>query len=284
MTRAVIIGCGDTGLRVARLAADRGWDVTGIVRSAESADRLARSAIAAQAVDLDRPDPDLPDADLLFHFAPPPRTGDDDPRLAAVLAAYAHRPPRRLIYIGTSGVYGDCGGDWVTENRPLNPITNRARRRAAAERRLADWAGAAVILRAPGIYGPGRLPIERVRRGEPVLDDADSPWTNRIHIDDLAAATMAAAERGPDRAVYNAADGQPTPMGAAYRAIARRLGLPDPPTISRAEAERDWSEMRLSFLRESRRLDNCRLLEQLGLTLQYPDLESGLDASLPTGG
>lgn len=280
MTRAVIIGCGDTGQRVARLAADRGWGVTGLVRSAESADRLAGAGIAAQALDLDQPDPDLPDADILFHFAPPPRTGDDDPRLAAVLTAYTERPPRRVVYIGTSGVYGDCGGDWVTEDRPINPQTDRARRRAAAEARLSGWPGPVAILRAPGIYGPGRLPVERVRRGEPVLADADSPWTNRIHIDDLASAAMAAAERGPDRAIYNATDGQPTPMGAAYRAIAQRLGLPAPPTISRADAERDWSDMRLSFLRESRRLDNRRLREQLGLTLQYPDLVAGLDASL----
>lgn len=280
----MIIGCGDTGQRVARLATARDWHVTGIVRSRDSADRLAGAGIAAQALDLGQPDPDLPDADLLFHFAPPPQTGDDDPRLATVLAAYADRPPRRLVYIGTSGVYGDCGGDWVTEDRPINPGTDRARRRAAAESRLADWPGPVVILRAPGIYGPSRLPVERVRRGEPVLEDADSPWTNRIHIDDLASAAMAAAERGPERAIYNAADGQPTPMGAAYRAIAQRLGLPAPPTISRAEAERRWSEMRLSFLRESRRLDNRRLREDLGLVLQYPDLESGLDASLPARG
>lgn len=256
----------------------RNWRVTAIVRSSASVARLRKAGIEAVARDLDTPLPSLPVSDLLFYFVPPPRHGDNDPRLGRVLDVLAPDAVRRLVYIGTSGVYGDCGGDWVTEDRPLNPRTARARRRAAAEARLGVWGGNTVVLRAPGIYGPGRLPIERVLAGEPILRDSDSPWTNRIHIDDLADCALAAAEYGSDRAVYNAADGHPTKMGPFYREIARRLAVPAPPEVDWATATRKFSRVRLSFLRESRRLSNRKLLEELGVRLRYPDFNSGLAA------
>lgn len=278
--RVLVVGCGDTGRRIATARLAAGDEVTGLVRGADSAERLHAAAVPALRLDLDRPVDALPPADVVFYCVPPPREGDDDPRLAGVLAALAARPPRRLVYIGTSGVYGDCDGAWVTEDRPPDPQTGRARRRLAAERRLADWGGAYAVLRAPGIYGPGRLPVERVQAGEPVLADADSPWTNRIHIEDLAAAALAAAREDAPTGVFNAADGAPTKMGAYYRELAALLGAPAPPAIDRARAELEWSPLRLSFLRESRRLDNTRLLRELGVTLRYPSYREGLAASL----
>lgn len=276
----LIVGCGDTGRRIAAARQAAGDAVIGLVRGADSAASLEAAGIPALRRDLDRPLDDLPAADVVFHCAPPPREGDDDPRLARVLDALASRPPRRLVYIGTSGVYGDCGGDWVTEDRPPAPITARARRRLAAERLLAAWPGTVAILRAPGIYGPGRLPVERVRSGAPILRDADSPWTNRIHVEDLAAAAVAAAAPDAPTGVFNAADGHPTRMGPYYRELAALLGVAAPPEIEWARAEREWSAMRLSFLRESRRLDNTRLTRELGLRLRYPDYREGLRASL----
>lgn len=276
----LIVGCGDTGRRIAAARLAAGDAVVGLVRGADGAAVLEAAGIPVRRRDLDLPLDGLPAADVVFHCAPPPREGDDDPRLARVLAALAPRLPRRLVYIGTSGVYGDCGGDWVTEDRPPAPLTARARRRLAAERLLAAWPGISAILRAPGIYGPGRLPVERVRAGEPILRDADSPWTNRIHVEDLAAAAVAAAAPDAPTGVFNAADGNPTRMGAYYRELAALLGVAAPPEIEWARAEREWSAMRLSFLRESRRLDNTRLTRELGVCLRYPDYRQGLRASL----
>lgn len=279
-TDALVIGAGDTGTRIIQGGLARGWRATGLVRSAAGLQRVEATGAETLQADLDATLPQLPAADLLFYCAPPPTEGADDPRLAQVLAACPPERVRRLIYISTSGVYGDCAGAWVDETQPLNPTSDRARRRAAAEDRIAAWGGEYAILRAPGIYGPGRLPIERVRAGEPVLSDTAGPWTNRIHVADLADIALAAAEHGPAQSVYNAADGHPLPMGVYYRALAERLGCPPPPEIDWATAEESFSAARLSFLRESRRLDNRRLREQLGFTLRYPDIESGLDAIL----
>lgn len=277
---ALIVGVGDSGARIAQGARERGWQTSGLVRSAASRDRACSAGVELIDGDLDAPLPRLPDADFIFYCAPPPPQGDDDPRLARLLAAYPPATVRRLIYISTSGVYGDCGGAWVSETRATNPGTARARRRVAAETQIAAWGGDYAILRAPGIYGPGRLPIQRLRAGEPVLSDAAGPWVNRIHVADLAAIALAAAERGPAQAVYHAADGQPLPMGAYYRLLARCIGCPEAPEIDWSEAERAFSPTRLSFLRESRRLSNQRLREQLAVPLHYPDAESGLLASL----
>lgn len=262
------------------MASAQGWSVTGLVRSQISAQGLRSQGIAALVSDLDLPLAKLPPAELLFYFAPPPADGDDDPRLAAVLAQFAPRSLRRLVYISSSGVYGDCAGAWVDETRPVAPATGRARRRVAAEGRLRAWGGPAVILRAPGIYGPGRLAIARLQNAVPVLCDADSPWTNRIHVHDLAASAMAAAERGPAPAVYNASDGQPTRQGAWYRAVAQVLGLAPPPEVTWAQAQHGFDALRLSFLNESRRLDNRRLRNDLGVSLRFADQRAGLEACL----
>lgn len=279
---ALIVGAGDTGTRIVEGGLDRNWHVTGLVRSAGGVGRVRAAGAEPLAVDLDAALPALPPADLIFYCAPPPRQGTDDPRLARVLAAFCPTSVQRLVYISTSGVYGDCGGTWVDETQPLNPSSDRARRRVAAEQRIAAWGGAYTILRTPGIYGPGRLPIERVREGQPILADTCAPWSNRIHVADLAAIALAAAtsDRGP--AIYNASDGTPTRMSVYYRALAERIGCAPPPTVDWNIAEQSFSAARLSFLRESRRLSNQRLREQLGITLRYPDLEAGLDASLAT--
>src|SRR5699024_5972446 len=129
----------------------------------------------------------------------------------------------------------------------------RAVRRLDAEQQLRSWCPHVVILRAPGIYGPGRLPVARVRDATPILADADSGWTNRIHIDDLAAITWQAGQRRWPHTVYNACDGQPTRMSTYYDALARLLDLPPPPRVDWSTARQQFSAMRLSFLRESRR-------------------------------
>jgi nucleoside-diphosphate-sugar epimerase len=242
----LIVGCGDIGLRVAALERAEGRRVFGLARSETTASKLSRNGIETLAGDLDQPaslDKVPPNMAVLYYFAPPPPTGEDDPRLVACLAALDSQSlPQRLVYISTSGVYGDCGGAWVDEDWPVNPRSDRGKRRAAAEACLREWAERCgldvVVLRVPGIYGPDRLPIERIRRGVPVVREDESPWSNRIHADDLAQACFFAARRGRAGGIYNISDGQPTTMFDYFCRVADCLGLPRPPAVSMEEARR----------------------------------------------
>ncbi len=286
--QALIIGCGDIGRRVAALERAAGHGVMALARSNASASHLLAANIAICRGDLDEPASlvGLPsDVSVLYYFAPPPPTDIGDPRLAALLEAVVPgREPERLVYISTSGVYGDCQGAWVNEDWPLTPLSDRARRRLAAERLVQEWGrktGTAVVtLRVPGIYGPGRLPIERIRAGTPVVREQEAPFSNRIHADDLARACFAAALRGrPDQA-YNVSDGHPTTMTDFFFRVADALHLPRPPEISLSEAHRCLGPGILSFLEESKRLDNRKMIEELGADIQFPDLGCGLPTCL----
>ncbi|MBI5462628.1 MAG: SDR family oxidoreductase [Gammaproteobacteria bacterium] len=282
----LIVGCGYVGQRLARQLRAEGRDVTGLVRSAASAAALQALGVTPVQVDLDAATelPAVPTAGVeLYYFAPPPAEGDTDPRLRRVLAALTAGLPRRIVYISTSGVYGDCAGAWVDETCPLKPSTPRARRRADAEATLREWSATSgvpvVVLRVPGIYGPGKLPLERLRKGLPLLHEVDSPYTNRIQVDDLIAVCRTAMNRGMPGAAYNVSDGQPSNMTDYFNRIADATGLPRPPLIARADIDRLSPGMR-AFMEESKRLDNRRMREELGVELRYPTLEVGLNACL----
>jgi nucleoside-diphosphate-sugar epimerase len=286
--RVFIVGCGDIGLRVADLEKASGNAVMALARSSETASKLIQRGIDSVEGDLDRPGtlrflPKNPAA--LYYFAPPPAQGEGDPRLAALLDALdAQALPRCVVYISTSGVYGDCGGAWIDEEWPLNPRSERGKRRAAAESCLRVWGTAngvdCVMLRVPGIYGPGRLPIERIQRGVPVVRLEESPWSNRIHADDLAQICFLSARRGKAGGVYNVSDGQPSTMTEYFLKVADTFDLPRPPIISMEEARRVLGPGILSFLEESKRLDNRRMLQELGVALRYPNIAVGLAACL----
>lgn len=286
MNAVFIVGCGDIGRRVAALCLAEGQVVTGLVRSAVSAAALAAVGIAPLQADLD--DPTTLGrvncaGQAVYYFAAPPAEGEIDPRMEHFLAGIAaDRLPLRIVYISTTGVYGDCGGAWITEAQPVNPRTPRGKRRLSAENALRTWSAQTgvpvVILRVPGIYGPGRLPAERIRKGLPVLREEEAPYSNRIHADDLARICMAAMQRGTPGAVYNVADNQPTTMSHYFNRIADTLGLPRPPAVSMSEAREQLTAAMLSFIEESRRIDNRKMREELGVALLYPDLESGLAA------
>ncbi|MGB5540330.1 MAG: SDR family oxidoreductase [Gammaproteobacteria bacterium] len=275
----LIAGCGYVGRRVARLLGKRGRAVTGLVRSAASAGDLAGIGIETLQGDLDLdPPPSLAGFRDIFYFAPPPGDGDRDTRMTRVLAALG--APRRIVYISTSAVYGDCSGAWIDEDQPVNPTNARGRRRLDAERQLSTWALEHcvqwIILRVPGIYGPGKLPLARLRQGLPVLREEEAPYTNRIHGDDLAAICVAAMYSDKADTVYNVSDGHPGNMTDYFFRVADAAGLPRPPVVARDEADAVLSAGMLSFLNDSRRMRNDRLLNALGIELQYPDLESGL--------
>lgn len=276
---ALIVGCGDVGLRVAQRLRTMGREVTGVVRSDQSARELKLSGVTALQTDLDA-DAVPAVAPLLFWFAPPPNAGDSDQRLRRFLDAHP-AATLRIVYISTSGVYGDCAGQWIDEDAPLQPISPRARRRLDAERALSAWSGDYVILRVPGIYGPGRLPLERLQKQLPVVRAEESPYTNRIHSDDLAQAALHAAAYGERGAAYNISDGNPTTMCDYFTRCAILLGLLPPPQVSMEEARRIFTPAMWSFMEESKRLKNQRMIEALGFTPRFPDLASGLPHCLP---
>jgi nucleoside-diphosphate-sugar epimerase len=283
MTETIIVGCGYVGTRLARQYLDRGRTLTALVRSAAAQAQLKAMGINAVRCNLASEDPSgISMAGVqLFHFAPPPDQGQEDPSTRRLVRAFEHSgQPRRILYISTTGVYGDCAGAWVDESWPVRPTADRAHRRWDAEQTLHRWSretgGELVILRVAGIYGPNRLPLERIRLGVPLVEVAESPFTNRIHVDDLVAVCAAAMDKGGNGAIYNVSDGSPSTMTDYFLQVADAAGLTRPPLIPMAEAAQHLSAGMMSYMAESRRLDNSRLRKELGVQFRYPTLPDGL--------
>lgn len=280
-----IIGYGDIGSRVARLCVEKEkCNVYGLARSLLSAQQAETDGVKAITADLEQIKDlqGLPMAGAwVFYFAPPPAQGLTDPRMSNFLACLDKEElPEKIIYISTSGVYGDQGGGWVTETSPPIPGADRSRRRLDAENQLRQfrhqYAVEIVILRVGGIYGPGRLPEKRIRDKIPVIHEVLSPKTNRIHAEDLANICIAAAKYGRDGEIYNVSDGCDSNMTQYFYQVADHLGLERPPAVDWETANKTFSPGMLSYLRESRRMDNRKMLKELHITLKYPDLASGL--------
>lgn len=292
-----IIGCGDIGRRVASLYQNeatqtsktnifQGMPLKGIVRSEDSKALVEKQGIQAQVVDLDKAlaeqtNVTLEDFEqaLIFYFAPPPPTSDTDTRLQNFLNFVKDRP-NKLVLISTTGVYGDSHGEWIDESSPLNPVADRAKRRLSAEQTTKDWANtyakAYITLRVPGIYAKDRLPLARLQKGLPVVNAEEAPWTNRIHADDLAQICKIAMESHISGETYNATDGHPSTMTEYFNQVADYANLPRPPQISMQEAEQTLSAGMVSYLKESRRISNEKLIQELGINLRYSDLAAGL--------
>ena len=291
MKTVFIVGCGDIGERVAaryqqKTADAEKWSVSGLVRSAESVKRLKQAGITPVQTDLTQMDgrTSLAMASAtVFYLAPPPSEGETDPLIRQFLACISTDAlPEKLVLLSTTAVYGDCQGEWIDETHPVDPQTARGRRRLDAEQEARDWSEKTgvpiIILRVGGIYGPGRLPIARIEKGLPILKESESPFTNRIHQDDLAQICVAAAERGKAGEIYNVSDGQPSTMSRYFKDIARAHGLPMPQEVSLEEAQKVMSAGMLSYLSESRRLDNSKMVGELGVVLEFPNLEVGLSS------
>lgn len=287
MRRLLIVGCGDVGLRTVRALRGR-WRVYALVRSGERHAQLRSAGIIPVTGDLD--DPESLErlgglAQDVVHLAPPPGEGIRDARTASLLRALAKGGslPQRLVYISTSGVYGDCGGAVVDETRGVRPASDRARRRVDAECQLRAWGVEHVvqvsILRVPGIYAAERLPLERLRAGTPVLRAEQDPYTNHIHADDLARIVIAALSRGRAGRAYNASDDSWMKMGDYFDLVADQFDLPHPPRISWEAAQQVIPASQLSFMRESRRLANGRLKKELRVSLRYPSVAQGVSAA-----
>jgi nucleoside-diphosphate-sugar epimerase len=253
--------------------------VYGLIRRSEQAVQIRQCGGIPLLGDLDQPQSLNRLSGLahwVIHTAPPPAQGEADPRTTALIQALAKggSVPQRFIYISTSGVYGDCGGEWVSETRRVSPHSARALRRVAAERALRHWgrrSGVVVnVLRVPGIYAADRLPLARLQQGTAALLAEEDSYSNHIHAADLARAIVYACRRGRPQRVYHVSDDQPEKMGDYFDQVARWAGLPCPPRVSRAEAPARLGPGLWSFVAESRRLSNYRLRHELKLPLQYP--------------
>jgi nucleoside-diphosphate-sugar epimerase len=286
MRRLLIVGCGDVALRAAPLLARR-YRLYGLSHRPEQRPTLRARGITPVPGDLDDRRCLQRVAGLahdILLLAPPPPRGRRDPRTARLVAALGGRGslPRRLLYISTSGVYGDCRGALVPETRRVSPETDRARRRVDAERRLRAFqrrTGVRVsILRVPGIYAADRLPLARLRARTPALTPAEDSYSNHVHADDLARICAVALRKGRPGRVYHAVDESALKMGDYFDAVADAFGLPRPPRVTWAVARAHLPPELLSFLGESRRLSDARLKKELAVRLRYPTVRSALEA------
>lgn len=301
--RLLIVGCGDVGQRIAGLLGSR-WRVLGTARSATTANELRRLGIQPINADLDHRRTLARAAGLahwMLYLAPPPNAGAADPRLKNWLVAHGtaqakraggSKPPARLTYMSTTGVYGDRAGGWVSETTPVQPTTPRAKRRVDAEQQIrkAIKPGQprgrlrrrpslqATILRVPGIYAAERLPEERLRNRLPVADGDGDGYTNHIHADDLARLTVLSLMRMRSGRVFNTVDQSNLTTGQWLDLVAKTLGLPTPPRVPKAELPQYLTPMMLSFLSESRRIDGRRALRELRAQLRWPVVEDFLKA------
>ena len=286
--RLLVVGCGDVGLRALpkltqysrvvvltsseqKIPALRRLGVTPLMGNLDQAQSLGRLAGLAERV---------------LHLAPPDTLGTQDKRTRSLLRALSLRtPPRKIVYGSTTGVYGNCSGEWVKETRAVNPQSARALRRVDAEQQLRFWVrrslvGVALcVLRIPGIYAldrEGGTPIDRVKKGWPVLSADDDVYTNHIHADDLARACVLALFKGPNLQAIHVCDDAQMKMGHYYSLVAQWFHLPEPQAMPFDELKNHLSPMQMSFLSESRRLDNSKMKSILGLVLQYPTPKEGL--------
>jgi nucleoside-diphosphate-sugar epimerase len=284
MLRILFIGCGDVALRVASLlpASTR---LYGLIRRPEAAPALRAAGITPIHGDLDYKTltAHLRTAPFaVIHLTPPGAEGDEDRRTRRSLAALSRAAvlPQRYVYVSTTGVYGDCHGQRVSETHPREAQTVRGKRRVNAENVLRHWAVRhrvrLSVLRVAAIYDAARLPLDRIRRGVPVLFPEHDVYVNRIHTDDLARVLWAALFRGRPNRAYNVADNAELKIGAYFEMLAETFGLPQPPRISWEEAERTMAPALLTLMSESRRLDTRRLREELRVMLRYPDPQTFL--------
>lgn len=276
-----IIGCGHIGKLLAQQLLKKNISVTGYVSSDSSFSECKNRNISCEIIDLDKPLENIVlTGQRLIYLAPPPRSGKIDTRITNFLNSIAKQAPEKFVLISTTGVYGDCQGKWIDESAPLKPNADRAFRRVDAEQQVQKFCQRLkiplVILRVPGIYGPGKIPLARIKSGQAIVNKQDSPFTNRIHADDLVSICERALLQTEITGIYNATDGNPGTMYDYFVGIASAMDLPAPPAISLAEAQQQLSAGMLAYMAESRRIDNKKLLKDFDIFLQYPDLKAGL--------
>jgi len=283
--RQIILGCGDVGRRVVDQLIQAGLsksEIVGYVNSSMVKAQLL--GIVVEKFDLDRSFDKLGACDQAqcYYTIAPQKSGLIDQRSRALLKAFDAQDirPKKVVLISTTGVYGDCGGEWVTEESPTQAQTERGQRRLDSEQQWLAWGAGnkidIVILRVPGIYAYSRLPRVRIEKAIPVVRASECGFTNRIHADDLAHACIQAMHRGKGGEVFNITDGTPGKISDYLQAAAQVLGAPTLPEISMQEARSTLSSGMLSYLGESRKISNRKMLEKLSVNLRYPDFREGI--------
>ncbi|HEV7816790.1 MAG TPA: sugar nucleotide-binding protein [Janthinobacterium sp.] len=285
LPRLLILGCGDVGMRLLPLLRRR-FRVFAVTSQPSRCPALRAAGAIPLVADLDSPATLSRLAGLsryIVHLAPPASEGLLDRRTRHLSAILPERA--RLVYVSTSGVYGDCHGALVDETRRPAPQNARARRRLDAEQVLRGWARSSrsmlAILRVPGIYAAERLPLKRLEQGTPALQAQDDVYTNHIHADDLAQIVLRALQRGLPGRVYHAVDDSELKMADYFDAVADTFSLPHPPRLPRAALQAAVTPMLLSFMSESRRMSNRRIKTELGVRLRYARVADALAMLAP---
>jgi len=284
-----IIGCGYIGKKVASQLQQLHQRVQCFVASDASLEACKTQNLNARQFDLDEPGLALSEKNIasfnqsvIAYFAPPPRNGLADTRMENFLAALNQQQlrPQKIVLISTTGIYGDCHGEWIDETRAVNPQADRAHRRLSAEQQLQAYCREhkidCIIFRVPGIYAVDKLPIKRITSGEPIVRAEDSGYTNRIHADDLTAFCVEALTAPVASGVYNCCDGHPSTMNDYFMRVAEVMSLPRPVEISLQQAQQELSAGMLSYLAESKRISSKKLCEHFKTAFKYPDLTAGL--------
>jgi len=284
----LIIGCGDTGKRVLQQLQSKNKQIYVTSHQKKSQDQLKQFDITVIPANLDNKEDlnQLPteNADI-FYFAPPAATGITDVRMLNFIQSLNGKiPPRRIVYISTTGIYGNCDGEWITETSKLNPGNDRSKRRLDAEFLIQSFCTNSscefVILRVTGIYCLEKLPLERLRSGMKVLHSDIAPSSNRIHADDLANCCVKAMFDSPANEIFNIADGHPSSISDYFIQIAKIFNLPAPKLLSWEQAEKELSPAMLSYLHESKKINIDKLLNTLKIELKFPTLTEGLEDCL----
>ncbi|MBL1261955.1 MAG: sugar nucleotide-binding protein [Thiotrichaceae bacterium] len=286
MLNAIIIGCGDIGIRVGLRLQQQRYQVTAVVRSIESATNLESFAFNTVILDLDQSSatlPSIPSGGLIFYFAPPTEDGEQDLRMKSFLGALKSKSanPVRIVYISTTAVYADSKGAWINEQAAIQPSNLRGKRRLDAEQQLIEFQRQhpvnISILRVSGIYSANRLPFRQIKARQAILQLEIAPYSNRIHADDLAKVCIAAAlNTHKPTATFNVSDGNPGSISQYFKEVALTFNLQPPPEISWEDAQKTLSPGMLSYLRESKRIDNRLMKHELGVAISYPTLTLGL--------
>ena len=277
--QVLVVGCGYTGRRLAAHFCNNGVETFGVSRTQSS---FQHEKFSNVVTDLDKSVLDVPvhsDGMLIYYLVPPPNSGVEDLRLERFLENAVFGTLRKFVLISTTGVYGDCHGAWIDESTAMNPRTDRARRRMDAERRCTNWCErrevSLTILRVAAIYGPGRVPVDRIKQGIRMPTDEKCGYTNRIHVDDLVAVCTAASSLSAGK-IYNVSDGHPMRMTEYFRLVAELGGLTPPEVVKGPISQLGHGSVMQQYLSESRKIDNRAMLRDLGISLAYQDVRKGL--------